>query len=281
MLRPPPFLRAALLACVIGHSPFGICHSQAKEEAAAPADASAAWDLLSRLQTGEALHAFEAAEGDEARLGEAVALLNLQPKTQANVARAEQLLSALAARAGSPEAPAARYHLARLLQLHATPARPAEAVAAYRELISAYPGNPYADAAVAKLAILVLHQDVPRAEWDSRFAELVALLPDMASPEALRDARLVLAGAALRMHADHALALPFFIAALESGVPLRVNRHKLVLLQAAESARILGDIPRALAFYEDFVRAYPYDVRGHEIRQVLANLRTRAAAAAQ
>jgi hypothetical protein len=227
------------------------------------------------------LHAFEAAEGDEARLGEAVALLNLQPKTQANVARAEQLLSALAARADSPQAPAARYHLARLLQLHATPARPSEAIAAYRDLVAAYPGSPYADAAVAKLAILVLHQDIPRAEWDARFAELVALLPDMASPEALRDARLVLAGAALRMHADHALALPFFVAALESGVPLRVNRHKLVLLQAAESARILDDIPRALGFYETYVATYPFDVRGHEIRQILASLRTRASVAAR
>ncbi len=278
MLRPPSLLRAALLAWAIGHSFFVISHSHAAEP---PASAASAWDLLSRLQTAEALRAFESGEGDEARLGEAVALLNLQPKTQANVARAEQLLSALAARAGSPQAPAARYHLARLLQLHATPARPAEAGTAYRELISAYPGNPYADAAVAKLAILVLHQDVPRADWDVRFAELVAFLPEVASPEALRDARLVLAGAALRMHADHALALPFFIAALESGVPLRVNRHKLVLLQAAESARILGDIPRALGFYETYVATYPYDVRGHEIRQGLANLRTRASAAAR
>ncbi len=273
MLRPPSLLRAALLACALGHWTLVLGHS-------APAAAtSAAWDLLSRLQTADALGAFAAAEGEEARLGEAVALLNLQPKTQANVRRAEELLSALAGRAESPQAPAARYHLARLFQLHASPARPAEAEAAYRELIASYPGNPYADAAIAKLAIIVLHQDIPRAEWDARFAELVALLPDMASPEALRDARLVLAGAALRMHADHALALPFFIAALESGVPLRVNRHKIVLLQAAESARLLGDIPRALAFYEDFVRAYPFDVRGHEIRQVLASLRQSAAAA--
>lgn len=238
-----------------------------------PAADSAPWDLLSRLQTNEALAAFADAEGEEARYGEAVTLLNVQPKTQANIQRAAHLLETLAARAESPQAPAARYHLARIAQLHATPPRPDEALARYRELAAAYPGHPYADAASAKIALLTLYRDLPPADWDAAFRGTVGLLPAVASAEARRDIHLILGFAALRMRADHELALPHLVVALESGLSLRVSRHKIVLLQAAESARILGDLPRAIAFYEAYLSGYPYDFRGHEIRQIVQTLR--------
>ncbi len=245
---------------------------------AAAAGPRAGWKELSLLNANEARDLFAAAtEADpasrEARLGAAISLLSVQPRTDGNIATATQLLEAL--RAESPndeEGIGATYYLARIQQLHSSaPDRPA-AVAAYRELLAAHPGNHYAEMAAPKLAVLLLYDDVPRDEWERRVAEIETLIPRLTATEAVRDTRLVLAGALIRLRRDHARAYPLVTACLEANLVTRLPHLNALLLQAAESARQLGNTPAAITYYRRFLGEFPRDIRADEVHRRLETL---------
>jgi hypothetical protein len=120
--------------------------------------------------------------------------------------------------------------------------------------------------------VLLLYDDVTAAEWDRRVAEIEALLPQLSTPEAVRDTRLTLGTALIRLRHDHARAYPHFTACLAAGTVTRLSRLNAVLVQTAESAARLGRPAEAAGYYAEFLRAFPNDVKSDEIRRRLAAL---------
>jgi tetratricopeptide (TPR) repeat protein len=236
------------------------------------------WQQLAQSKTPEARAAFAAVPpadpaAREARLGEAVALFSLQPRTDAKIAEAARLLETLrAADPNDPSGLAAAYYLARIAHIHGTTPDHAAAIAGYRALLAAHPENFHAQLAAPKLALLLLYDDVPPAEWDRRVAEVTALLPRLTAPEAVRDTRLTLAMALIRLRHDAARAYPLFAACLDNGAVTRMPRLNALLVLAAESAQQLGKTSDAAAHYARFLAEFPHDAKSDEIRRRLDRL---------
>ena len=121
---------------------FGLAVPAARSADTSP-DRRRGWQELSLLNAGEAQQRFAAAAladpaSREARLGLALALLQLRSRTPGNIAAAGQLLETLRAEsAGDDAGIAAAYYLARIQQLHGfTPDR-AAATTGYRALLAA------------------------------------------------------------------------------------------------------------------------------------------------
>lgn len=248
---------------------------QAAQDAAARAHSPlAGWNALSILQPRDALERFAEHPGDpEARFGEAMAFLALQPKSRLNVERAGSLLRSLAeSDPQSDLAVSARYHLARIAHIHAYEPNVEDAARQYEALLADYPSHPAAEQAAPKLAIVWLYADVDDATWDARLARLEALAPRLSSNAARRDLRLALAEAILRLRQDHARALEHLWPVLRDGVISRSSRATEIWLQAAESSAILGRPADAALAYRRFLELAPRDVRASEVRRRLASV---------
>jgi len=246
-----------------------------------PADRRRGWQELSLVSPAQAQQAFATAlaadpSDRESRLGAALAWLQQRARTPENVAAAGRLLEALRRENDGDDAGiGAAYYLARIAQVHSfTPDR-AAALAGYRGLLADHPGHPYAQLAAPKLALLLLYDDVPPDEWERRVAEIQALIPRLTAPEALRDTRLTLAMALIRLRQDHARAYPLLASCLGAGTVKRMPRLNTVLVQAAESARILGKESEAAAYYANFLGEFPQDAKSDEIRRRLSRLETK------
>jgi hypothetical protein len=249
-----------LVACALGNRP-------------GPGDEEA-WRQLSILNPGQAARVFaagmEGPDGRESRFGEAVALLNAEPRTSSNVEEASRLFQAVRQERDDDDMGAgSAYYLARIAQLHGSTPDRASAVEGLRELIAHHPRSPYSQLAAPKLAILLLYDDVPPARWEARVREIQALIPLLRAPEARRDTRLILAGALLRFRRDHARAYPLITQCLDAGLVTRVSRINALLLQAAESARTLGRNAEALAYYRRYLAEFRRDMAADEVRRRL------------
>lgn len=230
------------------------------------------WQELSLVNASVARETFAAVTpaDRETRLGAALALLQLRARTPANVANATGLLDALRSEnPGDDVGIGATYYLARIAQVHSfTPDRDA-AIVGYRTLLAQHPGHHYAQLAAPKLAVLLLYDEVAPVEWERRVTEVAGLIPRLTAPEAIRDTRLTLAMAFIRMRNDIARAYPLFASCLADGTVTRLPRQNAVLVMAAESARQLGKPAQAADYYTKFLEAFPQDVKADEIRRRL------------
>lgn len=247
-------------------------------ESVAQAGARDGWQELSLQDANEAQAIFAALAADhpgrrDVRFGKALTLLQLRSRTPGIIAGAAGMLESL--RAENPNDDVgigAAYYLARIAQVHSfTPDRDA-AVAGYRALLAAHPTHHYAQLAAPKLALLLLYDDVPPAEWERRVSEIEALIPRLKAPEAIRDTRLTLAMALIRLRHDSARAYPLFAACVNAGTLTRLTRINTVLLQAAECAQQLGHPAAAARYYAQFLGDFPQDAKADEIRRRLAAL---------
>ncbi len=237
-----------------------------------------AWEELALLNPDEAQRLFHAATGREARFGEAVALLNAQPRSEAKLAEARRLFTNLQEEnAADDTGIAATYYLARLRQIHDYATDRTAAILAFRALLAAHPGHPVAELAAPKLALLLLYDDVTPAVWETRAQEIFTLLPQLRSPEARRDTRLILADALIKLHRDHARAYPLLVYCLDGDLIIRPQRLNTALLQAAESARLLGRDREAAGLYTRHLEQFPRDIKASEIRARLGALTGKAA----
>lgn len=237
------------------------------------------WQELSLLNANEAHETFVGVPGSrEARLGEALSLLQLRSRTPANISAAVGLLETLRQENASDDIGiGAAYYLARIAQLHSFAPDRAAAVAGYRALLAAHPEHPYAQLAAPKLALLLLYDDVPADEWERRVTEIQALIPQLTAPEAARDTRLTLAVALIRLRHDHTRAYPLLASCLSAKTVTRMPRLNTVLVQAAESAQKLGKNSEAAGYYADFLVNFPHDMKSDEIRRRLDVLKKEAA----
>ena len=262
--RPPRLLVLLLLA--------GLAPARAGELASAPADP---WDQTALGLFKDAHHAFAQRPADdrEARFGAAVTLINLQPKTDANLDRAESLLHALVADDPPDDlSVAARYYLARIPHVHRTRPDTARALAAYREIIALGSPHPLAQRAVVLAGLLSLHE--PRLGAEERAARHARVAADAASldaPSARRDLHLILADVALRHDLGDETVLHHLLAADTAGIARAVTRRD-TWLRTAEIARRSGRTEIAVLYYRRFLDQFQSDPRRLAVEERLAAL---------
>lgn len=232
------------------------------------------WRALADGRYREALAAFrQPGQSREAQVGEALALLNLQPVTAANRAAASALAKAIAD--GPPEdlwTAQARYLLGRIAQIHTVPADFAAARAHYQWLIDRQPGSETGQDALVRFAIVQLTEVVPAGELRRRYDGLVAMEPLASDVATRRDFHLTLAEACLDHDFGLERALRHALAADAAGVrqPLRAAT---LWVRIAELARNLGQKEVARRYYRRFLAEVgTNDLREKLVREHLAAL---------
>ncbi len=235
------------------------------------------WKALANGLSGNALERFSAVqtvhpEDREARLGEALSLLQLQPHTDSRVRRAVDLLDALLNENPTDELGArALYFRGRAEQVHRLTPEPLAAERHYERLIETHPGHPLAGQAAVKLALIRLYRpQTPEALADA-FADFTARARSLPNAAARRDLHLVLGEAALRLDMGEAAALDHFLAALEAGILLRPIRAD-TLARVGELAAELGRADLARRHYAAFIAEFPRDPRRLVVEERLAAL---------
>jgi hypothetical protein len=243
-------------------------------------DLDGIWETAARLQFNPAARGFasevERTGGREARLGRAVMLLSVQPKTEANTREARRLLESIEAEGVADDTEAAGlYALARLHQLHAAKPDVATAAAAYRHLISRHPAHPLGQLARLKLAGLEIFAsaELSRAE---RLARAEGVLDSISDPGVRRDFHLMLASGYMRLGGREADALRHFLGAEATGRLARDSTRSSLYVQIAETAARLGQSPRAAAYYRRFLDEFPRDLRAGAVRERLTALEAEA-----
>jgi hypothetical protein len=249
---------------------LGLACAAVLSPAVSASDLSAQWRAVTQFDFKEAHRHFAAATGDEARLGEAVTLLNLQPRTSANLDRAAALLDQLAT--ADPDVQAtARYLRARIEHVHRLAPRPEVAAQLYEAVYRDFPDHPLGEAAAVKLALLRIYDSRSPSEPAVRLADAARLGQQLTSTDAQRDFALLLGRAYLHYGIEPATALVHLSRALELGVLSFVNRAE-VLITVGELARELGHPEQAVDAYRAYLAENARTERAPAIRQRLVEL---------
>ncbi|MDB6095196.1 MAG: hypothetical protein JWM32_2758 [Verrucomicrobia bacterium] len=239
---------------------------------------NAAWENASRQLLPDAHRAFAdpaAVSGPArrvARLGEAVTVLNLQPRTDERIGQARQMLEGLAAERANDEVDAfARFFLARLLELHVRPAEPTAARQIYGELLEQYPGHPLAERAAAQLVLIDAYADTSPGERQRRLTALEQLGPQLTTPSGRRDFYLNLGNAYIDFGLEPTRALDHLLVADRAGITHPVTQAS-TWIAIGELARATGQSALARDYYGRFLAGFPLDSRRTLIAQRLASL---------
>ena len=232
------------------------------------------WDLAARHQFNEARDVFvdKTRNGKDIRrdqLSEAAILINLQPRTPANLDRADQLLTTLAETTDDVGI-SALYLSGRIDQSHRIPYRIAEAKTHYTQLASLDSEYPLAQAGIVQLALLELYDEsLPVAD---RFSAAESLQSKLTGNFARSDYHLVLARSYLFLQAGDDNALTHFLAAIKQGITTDRIRAD-ALISAGELARDLGQSTAERQCYEQFISENPRDPRKPTVQSRLEALR--------
>lgn len=233
------------------------------------------WDqtALGLFKDAHAAFAKQPASDREARFGEAVTLLSLQPKTDANLDRAASLFNAIAAADATDDLGlSARYYLARIPQVHRATPDTAAALALFRELAAIDSPHPLAQRAVVQVALLELYEPrLASAEIRARFAALATRGATLTEPSALRDFHMVMGDAALRFGLGDDLALDHLLAADRAGIARAITQRD-TWLRIAELARRTGRTDVSKTYYTKFLDTFPRDSRRLAVKDRLAAL---------
>jgi tetratricopeptide (TPR) repeat protein len=228
------------------------------------ADQPGVWGDAARGLVNDASRQFEkAGTNREAQFGLAVTLVNVQPKTSANIERAATVLEGL--RGNDELGITATYYLARLEQAHRFTPDPEKALALYDQLYREQPVHPLAQMGVVKAALLRLY--VTRLP----FEEVETTGANLSDPDAVRDFHLVLADAAGRLGLSDEQALNHLLAAEQAGL----SKRKTVgdaWVRIGELARLTGKRDLATQYYGKFLKDFPNDQRAFLVRERLASL---------
>lgn len=252
---------------------LGLLASGALAGVGAPApEPSSGWIEVSQYAFDLAHRTFAGQTEREARLGEAAALLNLQPRTAGNIERAAGLLDAVAAAAPDDDLGiSARYLRARLEEVHRFAPQLAEASRRYQELMATGGDHPLAQQAAVRLTLLTLYSSPPSMSPAERVAAAEALGERLTDPAARRDHALLVGQACLYFELPLERAQRHLERALAAGVLNPSNRADL-LVSLAEVARERGDLPRAERAYRDYLAENPRADRSAAVQRRLAEL---------
>lgn len=246
---------------------------------AAPSEsASSPWEQTARGLLKEAHSAFAShpSPDREARFGEAVTLINLQPKTDGNLDRATALFSAIAATGADDHLGlSSRYFLARIPHVHRASQDLPAALAMYRELAALDSPHPLAQRALVQLALLELFEPrLPVERARERFDRLAARGAALTDPPSIRDFHLVMGDAALRLNLGDGIALGHLLAADRAGIARAITQRDSWVRIAGLASRC-GRHDIAADYYNRFLQTFPRDTRRLMIRERLAALADR------
>lgn len=213
--------------------------------------AQPAWRHASRLLVRDAHREFQnGATSREARFGEAVTLLNMQPRTESNIAQAAEMFAVLSANDAADEfALAARYYLGRIEQVHRFTPDPAKAKQIYEQLMRDHPESLYAQLAGVKVCVLTLY--VSELAPTQRLAAGEQMESFFQQPEAKRDYHLVMADGYVRLGGSAARLLHHLLAA-DEGEMARTARGDLYA-RIVEAAAQTGDRRLAIDYCHKFL----------------------------
>lgn len=229
------------------------------------------WRAIDELRFEDAVRIARTDASPSARLAEATALIQLQPVTRDNLASAERLLRELLSGTDVEIAIAARYQLARLLQLNPFgPDLPA-AVEQFEILERQHPQHRLAEAAVVRRAIIQLHTASDPERRLELFEAFERRAESLADPVSRRDMHMTLAGVAARYSMPPAVALRH-LKAVDVAAVAKDRSLADLLVRRGETARHAGDTDEAKRSYEAFLARFPSDQRTYFIRQQLQSL---------
>ncbi len=236
------------------------------------------WQALAGYKAVQALAIFDqqAATGApalarEARFGHAVALLDKQPVSAAQLDEARGIFTALADGGADDVAQGAQFFLGRIAQHHQLQPDPAAAARQFRRLIAEHGDSIWAQTALGRLALLELYALNPVDPPAARVTAAEKLLAGARTPAAESDVHYAVANAIFFYRLPAAGALPHLLAA-ERLARLGWSERAEVLVQIAELSRLGGDQQQAVEFYRKFLVENPRDQRNFIVRQRLAAL---------
>lgn len=235
-------------------------------------DLAGQWQKVAAYDCDGPNQVFARTEGREAWLGEAVTLLNLQPRTARNIDRAALLLDEVASTVPGDELGiSARYLRARIEEVHRPEAQPAEAARRYLELIRTGGAHPLAQQAAVRLSLLKLYPLAETTAPPDRVAAAEALGVGLTDPAAIRDHALLVGQACLYYQLPLGQAQRHLERALAAGILNPSNRADL-LVTLGEIARELGDSHRAERAYRAYLQENPQGDRTSAVKRRLTEL---------
>lgn len=208
----------------------------------------------------------------EVALGEAVTLLNVQPRTPGNISRSMEILRKLVAEnANDREGLYARYFLARILAFHQSPPDFAAARELYQTLIRQQTNDPLVENGAAALVMMDLYENIPETERTARFERLESLVLLLQTSQGRRACHLALGWACLDFGESKSRAFAHLQAAEQEGIS-RWQDESAVWISLAELARAEGRDELAATYYRKFLAKYRRDGRSYTVAQRLAAL---------
>lgn len=208
----------------------------------------------------------------EWRFGQAITLLNLQPRTDANVTRAETTLRELADAGEDDEiCILSRYYLGRIAQVHRMKPNPDEALSIYQALLDDHPEHLFAQYGAVKWSITYLGTASTPELRLKRLVEIERQADRLTLPGPAKDLHLFIADACMRYNAGDERALEHLVAASNLGIRKR-NLRGDTWVRIGELARRLGRNELALESYGRFVEVFPRDLRTYTIVRTMAEM---------
>lgn len=206
--------------------------------------------------------------------GEAVTLLNLQPRTTSRIERAAALLDGLAAGGEDAYTVPALYLRARVDQVHLQNPDVPSALRRYDALFAARPEHPLAQLGAGKAAMVRLYtaKDDPLGE---PLTAAEALAPRMTDPVARATLHLMLGNVCIRLGNQPERALGHFEAAAAAGIRSARTRAT-TLVRIGVLSEEFNRPERAIHAYERFLEEFERDDRAHTLRLRLAALKEAA-----
>jgi tetratricopeptide (TPR) repeat protein len=204
------------------------------------------------------------------RFGEAVSLLNVQPRTQANIDDAYTIFGELFA--ASPDDDigwSSRYLQGRIDQIQRNKPDLAKADAIFSELIRKNPRHPVAERAHVKLAIIRIFAKAETVERRRHYDEFTRAAADFADRGIKAQMHLLLAEIARRFNYGYDEELQHMLAAHKAGITRRRMRAD-ALVRIGDLARLTGRIDIAREYYTQFLAQYARNERRTTIEGYLA-----------
>ncbi|MCF7688651.1 MAG: hypothetical protein K9N01_10145 [Cephaloticoccus sp.] len=236
------------------------------------------WQALAGYRAGQALGVFDPQQNAtdpglarEARFGHAVALLDHQPVSGAELAEAQRVFTAMAESGTDDFAQGARFFLGRIAQHHLAEPDAVEASRQFRRLIKEHVNSVWAQSALSRLALLEIYALSPDSAPAGRIAAAENLVASARTPAAKCEVHYVIATAILFYRLPGAGALPHLVAA-ERLNRLGWSERTEVLVQIAELSRLSGHQEQAAEYYQKFLTENPRDQRHYIIQQRLEQL---------
>lgn len=223
------------------------------------------WDKIASGLFNEADVVFEKiatkSTGETARLalyGKAVALLNIQPRTQGNIEKSQQIFEAICQAAPADDLGlAARFMQARVVQIHLLPANKERAEQIYAELSAGPPSHPITQRAKVKLTLLRIYATgIDETERRNRFVEGEERATELFELGPRAQMHLLLAETAQRLSYGIETELKHLLSAESSGI-VKLRLRADVLVRIGDLARMLGREEMARSHYEVFLKEYP------------------------